>query len=259
MPVRKSIRRTQRALSFAPRQILGTLTHVETDEPAVALTFDDGPDPRWTPRFLEVLEARGARGTFFLLGLSARRYPELVARMKAGGHCIGNHSWDHPSFPAISGRERRRQIDACAAALGDDHAWLFRPPYGNQTMRTRLGMWGTGWKVVTWNINAGDWTGCSAQSIADRVFGALRPGSIVLLHEALVHYEHEGCVSREATLEAVAMVLDKMSGRYRFVTVPELVRLGRANYELWIQPGNADYLARLQKAPGYARELPLKG
>lgn len=258
-PVREGIRRAQRAVSYVPRRLFGTITHVETDEPAVALTFDDGPQPASTPRFLELLEARRARGTFFLLGVSAQRYPDLVARITAGGHAIGNHSWDHPSFPAIDARERRRQIRACAEALGDDHTKLFRPPYGNQTLRTRLDAWALGWKVVTWNIVGHDWTGRSAESIAERILAKLRPGSIVLLHEALFRYEHASYVSREATLAALARVLDAAGSRYRFVTVPELLCLGRPNYEFWIQPGDAGYLAQLREAPENTEESILKG
>ncbi|HKV11751.1 MAG TPA: polysaccharide deacetylase family protein, partial [Thermoanaerobaculia bacterium] len=80
---------------------LGSLVRVATREPAIALTFDDGPHPEDTPRVLEVLERHGARGTFFMVGQSARRYPEVVARAAAAGHTVANHSWDHPSFRRI--------------------------------------------------------------------------------------------------------------------------------------------------------------
>src|SRR5262245_56809812 len=77
---------------------LGSIVRVATHEPAIALTFDDGPHPEETPRVLEILERHGARGTFFMVGKSARRYPEVVARAAEGGHALANHSWDHPSF-----------------------------------------------------------------------------------------------------------------------------------------------------------------
>src|SRR5215813_2722034 len=77
---------------------VGSLIRVATREPAIALTFDDGPDPRETPRVLDVLERHGARGTFFLVGKSVERYPEIVARAAAAGHALANHSWDHLSF-----------------------------------------------------------------------------------------------------------------------------------------------------------------
>src|SRR4051794_27659147 len=86
---------------------LGSLIRVATAEPAIALTFDDGPDPVATPRVLDILERHGARGTFFLVGKSAARHPGIVARAVAAGHAVANHSWDHPSFRRIQGSYRR--------------------------------------------------------------------------------------------------------------------------------------------------------
>src|SRR5436305_9326701 len=95
---------------------LGSVIRVDTGEPAIALTFDDGPHPVETPRVLELLERHGARGTFFMVGKSARRHPEIVARAAAAGHAVANHSWDHPSFRRIRGSYRRAQIPWCGAA-----------------------------------------------------------------------------------------------------------------------------------------------
>src|SRR3954471_23613007 len=89
---------------------LGSLIRVATREPAIALTFDDGPDRQETPRVLDVLERHGARGTFFQVGKSVERYPEIVARAAAAGHALANHSWDHPSFRQIRGSYRRGPI-----------------------------------------------------------------------------------------------------------------------------------------------------
>lgn len=242
---RRAVRALRRTASYIPRRLFGTITSVKTDVPAVALTFDDGPHPQQTLKFLEVLEAQGARGTFFLLGKSAARYPELVARIVAGGHALGNHSWDHPSFPAISARARRRQIRECAGVLGEaGAAKIFRPPYGNQTFWSRLDPLWLGWNVVTWNVCGQDWRGETAEAIIERINASLRPGSIVLLHDRLFNYEDARYTAREATLEAVRAVLQQ--GRFRFVTVPELLRLGRAQRELWIQPGHPEYLAKLK-------------
>lgn len=243
---RRQIRELQRMASYIPRQIFGTITSVNTAEPAVAFTFDDGPHPVQTPRFLEMLEAHGARGTFFLIGESAQRHPELVQRILEKGHAVGNHSWDHSSFPALSARERRRQIRDCEKMLKEKHGKIFRPPYGNQTFLSRLDPLWLGCKVVTWNICGMDWRGETAECIADRILTALRPGSIVLLHDRLYRYEDVSYASRDATLEALAIVLKAMADQYRFVTVPELLRLGRPNCEFWIQPGQADYLAALK-------------
>ena len=107
--VRLVRRRLAASLVAAQRRAVGTITHVATDSRAVALTFDDGPDPRTTPRVLQLLEDFGVRATFFMVGDSAARAPALVREVAAAGHAIGNHSWSHPPFPATSGRDRRRQ------------------------------------------------------------------------------------------------------------------------------------------------------
>lgn len=245
-PAIQAYRGARRAASYLPRQAIGSITRVQTHEPVVAVTFDDGPDPRSTPRYLEVLERHGAHGTFFLIGRSAMKYPALVQRIRAGGHAIGNHSWDHPSFPAISGRMRRAQIKAWSDALGSVTPRIFRPPYGNQTWITRLDPMWMGWEVITWDVCANDWLGDSAETMAERVVSQIRPGSIVLMHDTLYTYERADYASRDTSIQALALVLERLGKDYRFVTVPELLRLGRPQRELWYQPGDAGYLARLQ-------------
>jgi peptidoglycan/xylan/chitin deacetylase (PgdA/CDA1 family) len=242
----RAVRRAQRAASFLPRQLLGTITHVSTSEPVVALTFDDGPDPASTPKFLDLLEARGARATFFLVGRSAQKYPALVKRMVQGGHEVGNHSWDHPSFPTIAAAERRRQIRACAQVVGQNRSKLFRPPFGDQTLRSRLDPLWLGWEVIAWNVCGVDWRDDNAGDIAERIIREVRPGSIVLLHDALYQYEDVRFASREPALRALEIVLDALRSTYRFVTVSELLRHGSPNRELWAQAGEPDYLARLK-------------
>jgi len=115
-------------------EILGAITHVATPDPVAALTFDDGPNPKFTPCLLDILEKHKARATFFMLGENAQRYPQLVQRVARAGHAIGNHSWNHPEFPSITGRERRAQIRRCAKAIAPHGQRLFRPPYGYQNI-----------------------------------------------------------------------------------------------------------------------------
>src|SRR3954471_7971305 len=100
-----TVQRMQRAMDAFYRWASGALTSVETTEPLVALTFDDGPDPTSTPTVLRLLERYGARATFFMVGAAAHRHPGLVGQIAEAGHAIANHSWDHASFPAISGRQ----------------------------------------------------------------------------------------------------------------------------------------------------------
>src|SRR5690242_18370490 len=103
------LRTTYRRLKSIPLFVFGTITHVSTSKPAVALTFDDGPDPVFTPRLLDILQQHHAKATFFMVGQAAERHPDIVKKVAAAGHAIGNLSWDHPSFPLLTGRERRDQ------------------------------------------------------------------------------------------------------------------------------------------------------
>lgn len=249
MTPRDFMRRVKlKALSFASRcasVVLGTVTHVMTDEPLLALTFDDGPDPTFTPRLLKLLKAHDARATFFMVGSTAQRYPDIVREVAEEGHAIGNHSWDHPSFPLISGRERRAQIRACQRALHPYGARIFRPPYGDQNISSRFDALLLGYRVVTWSLIAEDWLGDGDQTIADRVLSRVRSGGIVLFHDALHTYVDERYRDREDTLRAVEIIVSRLKG-FRFVTVPELINCGRVGKTHWIQRPTPQLLNSLQ-------------
>ena len=137
--------------------LLGGITHVTTEAPVAALTFDDGPHPDYTPRLLDLLARYNARATFFLLGKFAIQYPALVQCMAEAGHAIGNHSWDHASFPFLTGRQRRAQIRACAQAIAPYGQRLFRPPYMEQNLSSRLDMLWMRYEVILCDCDSGDW------------------------------------------------------------------------------------------------------
>jgi peptidoglycan/xylan/chitin deacetylase (PgdA/CDA1 family) len=222
--------------------VLGTVTRVATREPAVALTFDDGPDPAATPRFLDVLARRDARATFFMVGKSARRHQGLALRVAREGHAAANHSWDHTSFPLLRGSWRRRQLRWCQEALPPGSPRLFRPPWGHQSPGSRLDAARLGFRVVTWDVVAEDWRGDDAQTLLDRMEAGIRPGSIVVLHDALYATDDAAHRDREPVIEAVALLLERLGGRFRFVTVPELLRLGRPRRWHWYRRSDLEWL-----------------
>jgi peptidoglycan/xylan/chitin deacetylase (PgdA/CDA1 family) len=227
----------RRWLPRATDRVLGTLVCAATSDPVVALTFDDGPHPATTPAVLQLLSAYGARATFFMLGKAAATYPTLVQQVAAAGHAIGNHSWDHPSFPALSSRERRAQIAACRRAIAPYGDRLFRPPYGDQDIASRLDALRTRHQVVTWSVDTGDWHGEAPGVIVYRIVAEVRPGSIVLLHDGDPAALDGATVDRSATLRALDLALRRLRGAYAFVTIPELLRRGRPRRMLWIQSG----------------------
>ena len=225
---------------------LGSLIRVATEESAIALTFDDGPHPDDTPALLDVLERHGARGTFFMVGRSARRWPELVKRVAEGGHAIGNHTLDHLSMPLLTGPYRRKQIEWCDEALAPYGARLFRPPYGEQMPGSRLDALRTGHQVVFWDVVAEDWRDDPADVLLARIYRRLRRGSIVLLHDTLYTTVEETWRDRAPMRAAVEQLLIDLKDRYRFVTVPELLKLGRPYRWHKYHPARLDWLQRVK-------------
>jgi peptidoglycan/xylan/chitin deacetylase (PgdA/CDA1 family) len=216
----------KRAISLSALA-LGTIIRVDTREPAIALTFDDGPHPDDTPRVLEVLRRHGARATFFMLGERAAAHRDLVARVAAEGHGVANHGWDHTSFRLLSSAERRAHIARTAAALAPQGVALFRPPYGEQSLASRLDAGRAGQRVVGFDVVAEDWRDDPAAALVGRVMRRLRRGSIVVFHDTLYTATDPRFRARGPLLEALDDLLGRLSGDFRFVTVPELFRLGR--------------------------------
>jgi peptidoglycan/xylan/chitin deacetylase (PgdA/CDA1 family) len=217
-------------------RLVGPVTHVITTQPAIALTFDDGPDAYWTPRVLELLERHGARATFFMIGEAALEHPDLVKRVAAGGHAVGNHGCTHRALPKISSQARRREIEACEEALGPFGTRLLRPPYGALSLAALFQARRLGYEVVKWNVDVGDWWRDDPNIMARELSRQMRPGSIVVLHDVLTHRgladeipvsKYGAHPDRTALIAALDVFLTETAGRWRCVTVPELLQCGR--------------------------------
>lgn len=234
------VRTLSKPVKVAIKKVLGSLTSVITKEPLVALTFDDGPHPEYTPRVIEILERYQARATFFMVGKAAQQYPDLVRKIGEAGHAIGGHSWDHMSFRQLTGRERRRQMRACQQVLAPHGQPLFRPPYGEQSVASRLDAFWLGYEVVGWNADIEDWNDWDASFMVSRLVKCVQPGNIILLHDALFDpgkdrpkLARERHVDREGMLGALETMLERRSSTFRFVTVPELLQHGLPYRTFW--------------------------
>jgi peptidoglycan-N-acetylglucosamine deacetylase len=225
--------------------LLGTVIRVSTAEPVLALTFDDGPHPEDTPPLLDLLDRYGAKATFFVVGKNARNHPELIERMAAAGHALGNHTWDHLSLPSLKGPFRRRQLAWTQKVLGPHSSGLFRPPYGEQSLGSRLDALSQGLTVVCWDVIAEDWRDDPAEVMLARIYRRLRRGSIVLFHDTLYTTIDERFRDRRPTLATVERLLQDLGDRYRFVTVPELMRRGRLVRWHWYQRSRLDWLQQV--------------
>jgi peptidoglycan/xylan/chitin deacetylase (PgdA/CDA1 family) len=230
---RKIRRRIKTTLTPYTRMI----SRVETGgEPLVALTFDDGPHPVYTPKVLQVLERFEAKATFFMIGEAANEYFDVVQQVLDAGHEIGNHTWSHQSLPSISIVERNGQIKKGRDALEPFGSRLFRPPFGHHSFASQcwLKMWG--YEAIGWDVDGRDWGGDSAEPIAKRITRDLQPGSIVLLHDALAEYIEPAYADREPTIEALEHVLKVTRSSYEFVTISELLNIGQAVRDVhWVE------------------------
>lgn len=234
------LQRVQRLVDGLYRSVGGAIASVETNEPLVALTFDDGPDPTSTPHVLRLLERYGARATFFMVGAAAHRHPELVRAVAEAGHTVANHSWDHASFPSISGRQRRTQLRWCQRAIRPYGVRLFRPPYGHQSVASHLDARLLGFQVVGWSLAVTDWLERDPAVLVDRLEEGVEPGSIVLLHDSIFRGELDQPMQygRGPLLQALERFLERSHGRFELVTVPELLARGRPVVEEWLSDGS---------------------
>jgi len=193
-------------------------------EHAVALTFDDGPSPRYTPHILTLLKRYGARGTFFVLGHQVGKHPGLVRTLLKAGHEVGNHSYSHPRLTVAGEDARESELERTAVDLDllgcpcSDR--LFRPPYSAYDPRLVRYLAHTGRRLVLWSLDSGDWRGLKAPAIIRNVLGRVRNGSIIIFHDS----DETGRKDRSPTVAALAKILPALKAAgYRMVTVSELV------------------------------------
>jgi peptidoglycan/xylan/chitin deacetylase (PgdA/CDA1 family)/uncharacterized membrane protein YbhN (UPF0104 family) len=193
----------------------------------LALTFDDGPSPEWTPPVLDALREGGARATFFVLGRHAEAHPELIRRMSEEGHEIASHGYDHALLTFASQADVERQLarteDSLAKALGQPpRARLFRAPHGFRNPLVGRVTARRGYEVVGWTKGVWDTAKPGVEAIVRRTSGAFRPGGILLLHDADGSGDND---DRSQTAEAVPEILELAhAAGYELVTVSDLAQ-----------------------------------
>jgi peptidoglycan/xylan/chitin deacetylase (PgdA/CDA1 family) len=200
----------------------------------IALTFDDGPDPVYTPRILDILAQWGVSATFFMVAENARRYPDVVQQIVARGHEVGSHGMHHSPFWFLSPKRSRLEIQESLATLQDltgIPVRCFRPPWGMSNLVTHYWMRKAAQKVVLWSLDSLDWFFMTpAKVIIKKVSRWVRPGAIILFHDG------PGVRRNAAALaEALPQLLESMLERGLVpVTVSELMDEGermRKTYE----------------------------
>ena len=197
-------------------------TYIETDtgvcgtsgEPKkIALTFDDGPHPKYTEQLLDGLKERGVAATFFVTGENAENYPDIIRREQDEGHLIGNHTYNHVELCKISKEAARTEIEATNQEIyditGEYPMWL-RPPYGEwqKNLDFYVNMF-----PVLWDIDTLDWKSQNVNAVMQIVESEIEDGAVILMHDAY-----------QSSVDAALQIVDLLTAQgYEFVTVDELV------------------------------------
>lgn len=163
------------------------ILHLPERGRSMVLTFDDGPDPRYTPSILKTLRRHDVRAMFFVCGGMAAANKKLLAEMADDGHVVGNHTWTHPLLTRLKRSQIRSEIartcDVIEDAYGERPLW-FRAPYGAWNRATfQIGA-DLGMEPLAWTVDSLDWTTPGTGTIVDRVENGAAPGVIVLNHDA---------------------------------------------------------------------------
>jgi len=193
----------------------------------IALTFDDVPDPRFTPQLLNILKKYNVKATFFVVGNRAKKHPAMVRRMIREGHAIGNHSYNHPQFVKLQMNDFRTQIiktENIIQTLAGYKPRLIRPPYGDISEQQLKWAKNNGYTLVNWNVDSLDWKGLSKNQVRNNILAHVGKGAINLQHGGGGPGSH-----LQGSIEALPEVITIMRKRgYTFVTVPQLLQVSKS-------------------------------
>lgn len=185
----------------------------------IALTFDDGPHPRYTPQILDILDEYGIKATFFTVGVNAQNYPDTIAETARRGHEIGNHTFSHPHVSQLDPYSLRCEIDKCESAiygLTDYKTKLFRPPEGMIDREVKRVAGSLDYSVILWDIDTRDWAHTPPETIVKNVTENISSGDIILMHD----YIGYNSPTPEALRGFIPILLER---GYKFVVVSELI------------------------------------
>lgn len=198
----------------------------KTKQKEVVLTFDDGPDPAFTPQILDILNRNQIKGTFFIVGENAMLHPELVKRMHKEGHEIGNHTFTHPDVGSITPFQTKMELNATQRlfqGITGHSMTLFRPPYvanadpsSGDKLTPMIQAQKLGYTMVGELIDSNDWKGLSTDEIVNRVLDQLPEGNVILLHDS--------GGDRSNTVKALPILIKELKEHgYTFTTVADLI------------------------------------
>lgn len=198
---------------------LGVYRNQQNEPSKIALTFDDGPHPRYTREILDILDEYGVKATFFFVGENVYYYPEAAREVAARGHEIGNHTYTHPSAVKTGEQALRDELRACEDMVKNvtgQTPKLFRPPQGSWNTRVYEIARERDYSVILWDIDTQDWAATPADKISSYVIDSTKGGNIILMHD----YHSKHCDTARALRMFLPVLLER---GFEFVTVSELI------------------------------------
>ena len=208
-----------RFFAVTPAAEVKVYRSVSTDKKQIALTFDDGPHPKLTPRILKILAQYGIPATFFMVGENVLNYPEAARAVIEAGHEVGNHTFTHPHIATLNERAIFDEIGKCEDALEELCEYrphLLRTPQGALTPSLERCLLEDDYILVLWSLDTRDWDNKSTACIVQTVLDEVKPGDIILMHDYIGH--------NSKTPEALEKIIPQLlSQGYEFVTVSALL------------------------------------
>jgi len=196
------------------------LWHGNRDLPEIALTLDDGPNSKATPRILDILKENDVKATFFVLGKFIEKNKDIISRESEEGHLIGNHTFTHANGKITDLAKINRELaktDKLITKYTGKSVKYFRPPFGFENWRFLAEAELLDYTIVLWSIDVGDWNDHkAAKDLSSKVLKLAKNGDIILLHD--------GGASREAVIDSLPVIIKGLKKKgYNFVTIDEMI------------------------------------
>jgi peptidoglycan/xylan/chitin deacetylase (PgdA/CDA1 family) len=208
-----------------------TIYHVDTPLKMVALTFDDGPSLKWTPKILTVLKKNNVKATFFMLGKHVKAYPQIAKMVVDQGNEVGNHTYNHMVIFNYGTLKLEKEIKDTEKAIKEATGVttvLMRPPKGWVTDKDKKLINKLGYETILWSLNSKDWVSFDDKYIVRFIMKRIKPGDIILFHDSGGVFASEGG-DREETIKAVSRLVEKLKANgYAVTTVSELLASRRS-------------------------------
>ncbi len=186
----------------------------------IALTFDDGPEEKWTPQILDILKQKNVKATFFVIGKQVQKYPEMLRQIDSEGHIVGDHTLDHVDLTKLGAQQVDNEIESCASIIHETIGKtpkFVRPPFGFHNPVVDNAIYSKNRIIVLWSLDTEDWTGLDAAAVKARIIPKMQNGFIILQHDG----ENPKLTG---SIQALPDIIDNLRAQgYTFVTVSELL------------------------------------